>query len=185
MIKFGGETKNGNGSRSAPPAGYRCGCQKCRFHDEHPELVGRPLTPEEFTRIYPQPAHVPTTYTPEIDEAWAAVEVAQIAYGVADKVWEEAIRKQSRERLERMRDAPKNVLPFGGSPTPDSAEVEIAKEDRKEAAERLLRANVKYSGLLRAFEYRANIARHEAELERARQEEADKKAAKRARLFGR
>lgn len=197
MIKFTGEVKNGNGSRSAKPAGYRCSCQKCSFHDEHPELVGRPLTPAEFLRVNPpiNGVHVPTDYGPEVTEAWAQVEIAQVVYAESDRVWEAALNRQSRERLkgQQSRWSPTVMLPNGnvvpnpslpppvGTTLADEA-VAVAKDARDEAGEKLRLATTRHSSLIAGWEYRQRTVRDEAEQERHRQAEVDKKAAERAKL---
>lgn len=189
MIKFSGETKNG--SRSTQIPGYRCGCHKCRFHDEHPELVGRPLSPAEFLAVNPvvNGGHTPTDYGPEVADAWAAVEVAQMEFDAAERAWEETLRRQSRERLKRGQSAWSpmimvangNVIP-NPTPAPTNTDaddaVEIAREAREEVGEKLRLARTRHSGLLRVWEQQqrdADAEQRKAEWDAKEQAEKTRK----------
>lgn len=198
MIKFNGHTKEATNGHVKASVGHRCDCHKCRFHDQYPHLVGQPLTPEQFRAVNPivNPP-VPTDYGPDVAEAWAAVEVAQEEFWAADKVWEQALRMQSRERLQRGHKAWQSMIlhPDGNmipNPTPkppnksedaDQA-VAIAKDARDEAGERLRVVNVRHQGLLHVWWQRQRDA-EEAERRDARlTAEQAEKTRKRSWLFG-
>ncbi len=162
MIKFAGETK------MAKTGGARCTCNKCRAHDEHPELVGRPLSPQEWASLAVNTQAERTQYGPEIEQAWAEVEQARAAFKAADQTWEQAIREQSRQRIQAMQqrrpeEGPYTATVYLGNMPADP--VRLAQDLRDEAADRVAAANDRHSTLIRAFENRQRAEEHAARVE--------------------